>query len=119
MNAFKTGLFAVCVVVLAVCGVQLIQAHRAIDAWQAEVERLNDEVTRLEAEVERLESQAEQDYYRGIFDTWQWIAVASSRRVDSLNLVRLAHQADWYGQASVGWHWPLEGDDQPKSPATR
>jgi len=112
MNAFKTSLFAVCVIALTVCSVQLIQAHQAIDAWQAEVERLNGEVARLEAEIARLEAQTESDFYRGVVAACTGIGVAMevpgplvSQRCSAL--MHTAYEADWFDKLHPdSWTWP-------------
>lgn len=105
MNAFKTWVLAVCVIALAVCSVQLIQAHQAIDAWQVEVERLNDEVTRLEV-------QTESDYYRGVMSACVGIGITMEvpREVVATrcaSFMRSAYGTDWYNKLQIDtWEWP-------------
>ena len=70
------------------------------DAWQTALDEARQENVVLTAEVE-------EEYYRGMYDTWRWMSRVSNTPVDALEITRKARAKDWYGQPSSGWQWPL------------
>ena len=61
------------------------------------------------AELEALPDPQEQ-YYRGMYDTWAWVGKTTGYNLDLLTFVSKAVDKDWYGQPSTGWQWPIEAE---------